>query len=456
MLNESLKISVPRNSAGKPYTGSVKINMNRVKNKNTVKDPVTIENNYVPTVIINRDQPQRRQGKYQLLELIKDVDISCGEHISDTVTFGDLLAKIHEHFFLEQYRKSLLFAFQYKRNFYIKKLSEQSVQQADERTTSSIEMMTELIKILDNKIIQYNESNYETLNLIHNNLSSGINDPIDGLNSLIGMDEIKNMIAIQIISFSKNPMTFLNKFNNFALYGPSGVGKTKVGKCIAWFYSKAGILIKDLFVIVTASKVISSFVGKTPQVMNSLLEKTLDGVLFIDEAYSITKSTSERNIGLSGHGTEAIDEMVGFIDKNIGMSIIIIAGYQDRMEKDFMSVNEGLKRRFPNLIILKPYSTEQLTDLLIRFLWQSFCEKMSDSESDMLYSIINLICKKYPDIFKNQAGDMLLLSNNIMEAIYGSTKSWISGDINSFCSIVLTGINIYLSKQGKHITININ
>lgn len=286
---------------------------------------------------------------------------------------------------------------------------------------------------------------------LRNNLLTGINDPINGLNSLIGRDDIKNMIAVQIISFSNNPMTFLNKFNNFALYGPSGIGKTKIGRTLAWFYAKSGILVKDLFAVVTSSKIVSSFIGKTPQIMNKLLESTLDGVLFIDEAYSLVKSTKERNTGYAGHGVEAIDELVGFIDKNVGMCIIIIAGYQDRMENDFMTVNEGLTRRFPNVIILTPYNSAQLADLLLIFLAQSYGPEISLIEGDLIFTYIDFLYTMEPPIFSNQAGDILLLSGYMLEAIYGSKNIWVPGGNNH--KIIFDGFNTYLSKKNKKITL---
>jgi hypothetical protein len=251
------------------------------------------------------------------------------------------------------------------------------------------------------------------------------------------------MIALQIISFSNNPMTFITKFNHLRLYGNSGVGKTKVGQSLSFFYSKCGLLARNTFTIATSSTLISSYVSKTPQIMNSILQNTLEGVLFIDEAYSMV----DNNSTLKGHGKEAIVEMVGFIDKNIGLSIIILAGYEKEMENNFMKTNEGLYRRFPNVIILKDYNSGQLTDLLRRFIALKYGPTFSKKEYNILYSYIKTISILDSSIFDKQTGDMLILAGDMLDSIYGSTKSWIPGDTKNNQKLIQNGINIFLSRK---------
>jgi hypothetical protein len=253
------------------------------------------------------------------------------------------------------------------------------------------------------------------------------------------------MIALQIISFSNNPMTFITKFNHLRLYGNSGVGKTKVGQSLAFFYSKCGLLARNTFAIASSSTLVSSYVGKTPQIVDSILQNTLEGILFIDEAYSLVDNKSN----VKGYGKEAIDEMVGFIDKNIGLSVIIVAGYEKDMEENFMKTNEGLERRFPKVIILKDYTSSQLTDLLRRFIALSYGPNFSDTESDILYTYIHTLSKFDNKIFDKQAGDMLVLAGDILNSIYGSTQEWIDNDTKNNHVLIKDGINIFLAKKGK-------
>lgn len=362
--------------------------------------------------------------------------------------FNTLLQRMNDDIFIESLRRSLLFSYQYKKNIYIRKYNDAKVI-LDTESTRSTKTFLSLIDLLNTKIEEFAEPGTEIIVKIRMQLEEAINDPINGLNSLIGRDDIKNILASQVLAFSNNPMTFLTRINNFALYGQSGVGKTKLGQTLAFFYSKCGILARDLFIVTTAGKMVHSYVSATARMVNQLLESVLDGVLFIDEAYSISGSAEARNLGRANHGTEAIDEMVGFIDKNVGLSLIIIAGYQDKMENDFMTSNEGLSRRFPNVIVLEAYTSSQLTDLLLKFIAQSHGPIFGDMEANIVYSYIDTLSEKDNTVFDKQAGDILILAGDMLEAIYGSLYTWVDADYNNNHHIIIKGINLYLSRRNK-------
>jgi hypothetical protein len=185
--------------------------------------------------------------------------------------------------------------------------------------------------------------------------------------------------------------------------------------------------------------------------MNELCS-TLEGVLFIDEAYAL--GPPREMIHKSDTGVEAIDEMVNFLDKFMGRSVIIMAGYEKEMETRLMSQNEGLSRRFSNKFVLKDYSSEQLTEILIRRL--KICAPkitLSQVEVDFLYSQIHDLSKSDKKPFPKQAGDMLELAGCISKSIVSSVRyRWSSGSKNNIILLML-GMNEYL--KSKNISISL-
>lgn len=280
---------------------------------------------------------------------------------------------------------------------------------------------------------------------IRASLSKALNDPREGLESLTGREEIKDFLAMRLYTFAKNPRIFFNKFQNIPLYAGSGYGKSKIAKVIGHVYSCSGILIRGHFIQTTKAGLVSPYVNETAHNTRTVLLSTLESVLFIDEAYDITPPKSLFGQSVD-HGHEAITEIVNFIDKMIGLNIIVVAGYQDEMEERFMKANEGLERRFLPPIILKPYTSVQLTSILLRFLQEDNPEiKMKKSHFDYIYSLVKWVNEKdEKDIFKLQAGAMLILAGEIGYSIHGIPGAW----PNQFETVIQAGFNRFLASKG--------
>lgn len=288
---------------------------------------------------------------------------------------------------------------------------------------------------------------------VKKNLIEAINNPEFGLSCIKGRLDIKNHICSQIYSFSKGYKTFVNSFNNIAIYGPSGSGKSYIAQIIAFVFSNIGILAKNNIKIVTKSDLVAHYVGQTASKTRAILIETLEGILFIDEAYQLSDY-----IGSKDFGKESLAEMINFIDKYIGLNIVIVAGYEDKMKYEFMNSNEGLPRRFPHVYILKPYTNTQLVDILIVNLVKKLPRdiKICKDIYNYIYSIVSKLNIESPEIFKNQAGDMLNLSSSLNKMIISSYKiQW--SDKTSFSNkkkIVIEGFNDFLENKNMHILIN--
>ena len=280
-----------------------------------------------------------------------------------------------------------------------------------------------------------------SVNTTRKGLILALTDKKNGIDTLIGRNNIKDQLVGKLFAFSQNPKIFMSSFQNMAIYGPSGVGKSKLARVIANVYSKCGILLRDHVHIITKQALTTAYVNESGRMTRKVLMMNLEGVTFLDEAYDITPEPSMFG-GNRDHGSEAITEIVSFTDVYKGLSILIVAGYEDQMETRFMASNEGLPRRFPNKIILQPYNAKELTDILVKFLLDICPDlKFNEKQGNYIYTVINYLNKENPDVFKTQAGAMENLASSISTCIYSSPDKVWSRDYES---IILNGFNSYL------------
>ena len=249
------------------------------------------------------------------------------------------------------------------------------------------------------------------------NLIDALENPEKGLESLIGLDEIKNDLVTKLYSFGRCYKSVTKMFHNLALMGAAGSGKTSLAKVVAYLYSKSGILATDIIKIISRADIVGSYIGQTAPRTKGLLMECLEGVLFVDEAYQLVP---EEVYSGKDYGLEAIAEFVNFLDKYIGMSIVIVAGYEKPMKTRFFPSNEGLDRRFPVKIVLKKYSAKELTQILVKFLEETLEESypVTDEIANYLYSCV----LHYYDYFSSSAGDMLNIGNLLIAKIF--VRGW--------------------------------
>ena len=145
--------------------------------------------------------------------------------------------------------------------------------------------------------------------------------------------------------------------------GNPGTGKTMIARFMARVYHSLGILSKGQLVEVDRSGLVAGYVGQTAIKTSKVLERAKGGVLFIDEAYTLTSKEG------NDFGYEAVDTILKAMEDNREDLVVIVAGYIDRME-GFIDSNPGLQSRFNKYLHFEDYSGEEMTDI---FLMQ--CEK---------------------------------------------------------------------------------
>lgn len=190
-------------------------------------------------------------------------------------------------------------------------------------------------------------------------------DCINDLNALVGLDGVKKEVD-DLIKFvramQQRKAQGLNTGSltlHMVFTGSPGTGKTTVARIIGEIFHKMGLLAQGHTVETDRAGLVASYVGQTAEKTKAMIDKAMGGVLFIDEAYTLTKS--------GGHdfGQEAIDCLLKEMEDKRDSFLVIVAGYENEM-KQFIESNPGLKSRFSRTIEFEDYEPEDLTEIFRR------------------------------------------------------------------------------------------
>jgi len=182
------------------------------------------------------------------------------------------------------------------------------------------------------------------------------------LDEMVGMDRIKETIfeiyaLLQISQYrTEAGLACTSQVYHMIFRGNPGTGKTTVARLIAKLFRTMGVLSKGHFIEAERADLVGEYIGHTAIKTRDLIKRALGGVLFIDEAYSLTRG------GEKDFGKEAIDTLVKAQEDYKDQFILILAGYPDEMDV-FMSMNPGLPSRFPIQIDFPDYTLDQLIQI---------------------------------------------------------------------------------------------
>lgn len=183
------------------------------------------------------------------------------------------------------------------------------------------------------------------------------------LNQLTGLkavkEEVNNLVALIDLNKLKaeRGMNIAQMSNHLVFTGSPGTGKTTVARIIGKIFKALGILSKGHITETDRAGLVGEYIGHTAIKTMDVIEKAMDGVLFIDEAYALAKDNG------NDFGQEAIDTLLKQMEDKRDRIVVIVAGYTNEM-KNFIQSNPGLKSRFNTFVHFEDYSPNELLEIL--------------------------------------------------------------------------------------------
>ena len=220
--------------------------------------------------------------------------------------------------------------------------------------------------------------------------------PDKTLDELIGLDEVKKSVhtLTNFIKVNKKRGEIGMKVPNVSYHcvfsGNPGTGKTTVARILAGIYKDLGVLKKGHLVETDRSGLVAEYVGQTAVKTNKIIDNALDGVLFIDEAYSLVQGGSE------DYGSEAIATLLKRMEDDRDRLVVILAGYTNEME-EFINSNPGLRSRFNRYIHFEDYTAEEL--------YKIFLLNAEKNEYTLADDVKEYLLKKLEDVVANKPKD---------------------------------------------------
>lgn len=242
------------------------------------------------------------------------------------------------------------------------------------------------------------------------------------LEALVGLSEVKSevMSCINLLRINnmrrEKGLPLLQTSNHMVFTGHPGTGKTTVARIMAKIFKSLGVVSKGQLVETDRAGLVAGYMGQTALKTAQVIKKAKGGVLFIDEAYSLSSED-----GSNDYGREAIDTLVKGMEDYRDDLVVIVAGYVDEMKK-FISMNPGLRSRFNKYINFSDYSSEEMLEIFKRqcikteFLLSSEAEEAArryfeKNQMDPTFGNARGVRNFFDRVVMNQATRILTLPN---------------------------------------------
>jgi SpoVK/Ycf46/Vps4 family AAA+-type ATPase len=186
-----------------------------------------------------------------------------------------------------------------------------------------------------------------------------LDDLLDELDALIGLADVKrevrlvaNLLRVQQIRRERE-LPVVEQSRHLIFTGNPGTGKTTVARLMAQIYRTLGVVERGHLVETDRAGLVAGFVGQTAKRVVDVFDQADQGVLLIDEAYSLARG------GENDFGREAVDTVVKLVEDRRDRVVVILAGYPEEMAA-LVDTNPGMESRFPRTIHFPDYSNDEL------------------------------------------------------------------------------------------------